>query len=78
MKWSLLKLSLTCKVSDTLFFPSHWEKSIKYFRHKREITFLIIRTNLDLVSEYQQHQDAPLEEEVEDGYDDAYDENIES
>ena len=45
---------------------------------KRDVTFLIIRPNLDLVSEYQQHQDAPLEEEIEDGYDDAYDENIES
>ena len=45
---------------------------------KIQIKFLKIHPNSDLVSEYQQHQDAPLEEEVEDGYDDAYDENIES
>ena len=33
---------------------------------------------LDLVSEYQQHQDAPREEDGEEGYDDAYDEEVES
>ena len=76
MKWSLLKLSLTCKVSNISFCGSHCQKSIIF--SLRDVIFLIIRTNLDLVSEYQQHQDAPLEEEVEDGYDDAYDENIES
>ena len=38
----------------------------------------MIFVHLDLVSEYQQHQDAPLEEGVEAGYDDAYDEEVEA